>query len=119
MGKQSGDSLLAGISRMKTDDVLTVEVKDGKIVLSELSTQGIAGACRSIWRRASSVGRDSVGHSPRKRGMVMNGVEQGALLKVEGLAHPVIVVSNNFFNQSGKVIVCPILKKSSQRPAAY
>lgn len=46
----------------------------------------------------------------------MNGVEQGALLKVEGLAHPVIVVSNNFFNQSGKVIVCPILKKAAKGP---
>ncbi len=46
----------------------------------------------------------------------MSGVEQGALLKVEGLAHPVIVVSNNFFNQSGKVIVCPIFKKAAKGP---
>lgn len=46
----------------------------------------------------------------------MSGVEQGALLKVEGFAHPVIVVSNNFFNQSGKAIVCPILKKAVEGP---
>ena len=30
--------------------------------------------------------------------------EQGDLLKVDGVAHPVIVVSNNFFNKSGRVI---------------
>lgn len=46
----------------------------------------------------------------------MDGVEQGALLKVEGLVYPVIVVSKNFFNQSGKVIVCPILKKAAKGP---
>lgn len=39
-------------------------------------------------------------------------IEQGDLLKIEGLPHPVIVVSNNYFNQSGKAIVCPIVKKA-------
>ena len=34
--------------------------------------------------------------------------EQGDLLKVQGIAQPVIVVSNNFFNQSGMVVLCPI-----------
>ena len=43
-------------------------------------------------------------------------IEQGDLLKVEGIAHPVIVVSNNYFNQSGKAIVCPILKKAVPGP---
>lgn len=42
--------------------------------------------------------------------------EQGDLLKVDGVAHPVIVVSNNFFNKSGKVIACPILKKAVPGP---
>lgn len=46
----------------------------------------------------------------------MSGIRQGALLKVEGIQHPVIVVSNNFFNQSGKAIVCPILKKTAEGP---
>ena len=46
----------------------------------------------------------------------MQSVEQGDLLKVEGIAHPVIVVSNNFFNRSGKVIACPILRKASPGP---
>ena len=46
----------------------------------------------------------------------MIAIEQGDLLKVEGIAHPVIVVSNNYFNQSGKAIVCPILKKAVPGP---
>ena len=43
-------------------------------------------------------------------------VEQGDLLKVEGLKHPVMVVSNGFFNESGKAIVCPILKDAAEGP---
>lgn len=43
-------------------------------------------------------------------------VEQGDLLKVEGLKHPVMVVSNDFFNESGKAIVCPILKGATEGP---
>lgn len=46
----------------------------------------------------------------------MPSVEQGDLLKVDGVAHPVFVVSNNFFNRSGKVIACPILKKATPGP---
>ena len=46
----------------------------------------------------------------------MTAIEQGYLLKVEGIQHPVIVVSNNYFNQSGKAIVCPILKKAVPGP---
>lgn len=43
-------------------------------------------------------------------------VEQGDLLKVEGITHPVMVVSSNFFNQSGKAIVCPVMKKTVPGP---
>ena len=46
----------------------------------------------------------------------MTCIEQGDLLKIEGLPHPVIVVSNNYFNQSGKAIVCPIVKKAVPGP---
>jgi len=46
----------------------------------------------------------------------MQSVEQGDLLKVDGVAHPVIVVSNNFFNRSGKVVACPILKQAVPGP---
>ena len=46
----------------------------------------------------------------------MAAIEQGDFLKVEGIQHPVIVVSNNYFNQSGKAIVCPILKKAVPGP---
>ena len=46
----------------------------------------------------------------------MLSIEQGDLLKVEGVAHPVIVVSNNYFNRSGKAIACPILRKAASGP---
>ena len=41
----------------------------------------------------------------------MSTIEQGDLLRVGGIKYPVIVVSNNFFNESGKVIVCPIVQQ--------
>ena len=43
-------------------------------------------------------------------------IEQGDLLKVGGVAWPVIVVSNNFFNASGKAVVCPIVKDVLEGP---
>lgn len=46
----------------------------------------------------------------------MPSIEQGDLLKVDGVAHPVLVVSNNFFNRSGKVIACPVLKNAAPSP---
>ena len=46
----------------------------------------------------------------------MTAVEQGDLLKVGGIAYPVMVVSNDFFNRSGKAIVCPILKNVIEGP---
>ena len=46
----------------------------------------------------------------------MQTIEQGDILKVSGLKYPVIVVSNNFFNESGKAIVCPILKNVVEGP---
>ncbi len=46
----------------------------------------------------------------------MSRVEQGDLLKVAGLDRPVMVVSNNFFNETGKAIVCPIVKDAVEGP---
>ena len=46
----------------------------------------------------------------------MQTIEQGDLIRVDGLKYPVIVVSNNFFNESGKAIVCPILKNAVAGP---
>ncbi len=43
-------------------------------------------------------------------------VEQGDLLRISGLKYPVIVVSNDFFNKSGKAIVCPILQTAANGP---
>lgn len=46
----------------------------------------------------------------------MANVEQGDLLKVQGFAYPVIVVSNDFFNRSGRAVVCPILQNAVEGP---
>lgn len=46
----------------------------------------------------------------------MQKIEQGDLLKVGGLKYPIIVVSNDFFNESGKAIVCPIVKDAIEGP---
>ena len=46
----------------------------------------------------------------------MSKVEQGDLLRLSGLPFPVMVVSNNYFNDSGKAIVCPILKQTAASP---
>lgn len=43
-------------------------------------------------------------------------IEQGDMLRVGGITCPVIVVSNNFFNQSGKIIACPIVKNAVEGP---
>ena len=42
--------------------------------------------------------------------------EQGDLLKLNGVADPAIVVSNNPFNRLGKVMVCPIRKDMQENP---
>ena len=42
-------------------------------------------------------------------------VEQGDILKVEGINHEVVVVSNNWNNSSNQVVVCPLIK-SNKRP---
>jgi mRNA-degrading endonuclease toxin of MazEF toxin-antitoxin module len=46
----------------------------------------------------------------------MLNVEQGDLLRITGTPYPVIIVSNNYFNASGKVIVCPIVKNAPLGP---
>ena len=40
-------------------------------------------------------------------------VEQGDILKIEGIKNCVLVVSKNVINESGCVIVCPIVSMSS------
>ena len=42
--------------------------------------------------------------------------EQGDLLKLTGMSFPVIVVSNNLFNDSGTAIVCPVQKNAVPGP---
>ena len=42
--------------------------------------------------------------------------EQGDLLKLSGVSLPVMVVSNNYFNESGTAIVCPVQKQAVPGP---
>ena len=46
----------------------------------------------------------------------MASFEQGDLLKVSGISFPVIVVSNDLFNSTGKAVVCPIVNNVAAGP---
>ena len=46
----------------------------------------------------------------------MEHLHQGDLLKIENIRHPVLVVSKDFFNSSGAVIGCPVIKDSIAGP---
>ncbi len=37
-------------------------------------------------------------------------IKQGDILKVERQPYPVIIASNDYFNKTGKAVVCPIRK---------
>ncbi len=41
---------------------------------------------------------------------------QGDILKIEKIKKPVLVVSKDFFNSSGEIIVCPIIRDSEAGP---
>ena len=36
-------------------------------------------------------------------------VEQGDIIKIEGISQTALVVSRNLYNESGHVIVCPVI----------
>lgn len=46
----------------------------------------------------------------------MAAIMQGELLRIDGLRYPALVVSNDFFNKSGKVIVCPVVPRALKGP---
>ena len=46
----------------------------------------------------------------------MTKAEQGDVLRIDGISQPVIVVSQNNFNKSGSVVVCPIVEKATESP---
>ena len=46
----------------------------------------------------------------------MEVIEQGDLIRVSGINFPVIVVSCNFFNASGKAIACPVVSSAEDGP---
>ena len=46
----------------------------------------------------------------------MEQLHQGDLLKIENIRHPVLVVSKDFFNSSGAVIGCSVIKDSIEGP---
>lgn len=39
-------------------------------------------------------------------------LRQGDVLKIENIRHPVLVVSKDYFNESGQIIGCPIFTDS-------
>ena len=46
----------------------------------------------------------------------MEVLHQGDILKIEKIKHPVLVVSKDFFNASGEIIGCPIIRNSIPGP---
>ena len=42
--------------------------------------------------------------------------EQGDVLKISSIQYPFVVVSKNFFNESGLVVACPILPDAVPGP---
>jgi mRNA-degrading endonuclease toxin of MazEF toxin-antitoxin module len=46
-------------------------------------------------------------------------VEQGDILKMEGINHSALVISKNLYNTSGHVIVCPIISDDTASTLSY
>ena len=46
----------------------------------------------------------------------MGQLQQGDILKIEKIKHPVLVTSKDFFNTSGAIIGCPIIINSNPGP---
>lgn len=46
----------------------------------------------------------------------MEQLHQGDILKIEKIKHPVLVASKDFFNTSGEIIGCPIIRNSIPGP---
>lgn len=46
----------------------------------------------------------------------MEYLHQGDILKIEKIQHPILIVSKDFFNTSGEIIGCPIIKNSFPGP---
>jgi len=46
----------------------------------------------------------------------MGYLQQGDILKIENIKHPVLVASKDFFNTSGAIIGCPIISNSTPGP---
>ena len=46
-------------------------------------------------------------------------VEQGDLIRIEGIKHTALVVSKNTFNESGRAVVCPVLKEDKKATLSY
>lgn len=46
----------------------------------------------------------------------MEKLHQGDILTIEKIKHPVLIVSKDFFNTSGEIIGCPIIRESVPGP---
>ena len=41
-------------------------------------------------------------------------IEQGNILKIEGINDPVLVLSTNYYNSNNRIIVCPVVKSAKE-----
>ncbi|MGN1154896.1 MAG: type II toxin-antitoxin system PemK/MazF family toxin [Agathobacter sp.] len=44
--------------------------------------------------------------------VMVSEIHQGDVLKIENIRHPILVVSKDFFNETGHIIGCPIFTDS-------
>lgn len=44
----------------------------------------------------------------------MENLNQGDIIRIEGISQPIIVVSKNYFNQFGEIFGCPIYNKGKE-----
>ena len=49
----------------------------------------------------------------------MERIEQEDILRISGYPYPNLVISNNYFNQNGAIIVCPILSQAELNPLHF
>lgn len=46
----------------------------------------------------------------------MESLQQGDILKIENIQHPVLVASKDFFNTGGQIIGCPVIPNAKPGP---
>ena len=101
---------------IKLNEFLDVEVSDGVITLARQFRHKTLEDRAAEYDGKLMLDGEYDWRTGWKRGVVMASLHQGDILKVEKIKYPVLVVSKDFFNTSGEIIGCPIIKNSTAGP---